>query len=452
MTYSAEERAERVARTDVAPLSAAAVRRDSSQSGVSVVHAPQHGQASRRADEAPYPRRGGWVSFSVGFVGLTADDTDHEAKSVRYVTRWRLEKKNPGKSEPCRNPSSRSSGTSAREVPEKWQQAFVKARASRTGKPAFEAAGFKNAIVGRLRAGREQEDPDWDPRGRPHTATIRWLPSANLANAFGPHIHDPRSGEILEADVRMFHNVLKLVRDWYFVQVSPSDERARKLPMPDELMGELIQFVVAHEVGHSLGFPHNMKASSSYTIAQLRDPQWTADNGTAPSIMDYARFNYVAQPDDGAALMARIGPYDHFAAEWGYRQYADDDAEKDGLAAIVDRQLDNHIFLYGGSNAREDSSQQTEDLTGDAVEATRLGLANLHRVAGFLIDATCDEGEDYELLENMYGALWSQWGREMGHVANVVGGVKLINHNYGDADQRFFPNDPTTSGARRISC
>ena len=134
-------------------------------------------------------------------------------------------------------------------------------------------------------------------------------------------MHDPRTGEILEADIRMYHNVQKLVRDWYFVQASPNDERAQKLPMPDELVGELIQFVVAHEVGHSLGFPHNMKASSAYTVEQLRDPEWTKKNGTAPSIMDYARFNYVAQPEDGAATMPQIGPYDFFAVNWGYQQF-----------------------------------------------------------------------------------------------------------------------------------
>ena len=137
----------------------------------------------------------------------------------------------------------------------------------------------------------------------------------------GPHVHDPRTGEILEADILMYHNVLKLSRDWYFVQASPNDPRAQQFPMPDDLIGELITYVTAHEVGHTLGFPHNMKASSSYTVAQLRDPKFTAENGTEASIMDYGRFNYVAQPGDGARLIPLIGPYDKFAVEWGYKPF-----------------------------------------------------------------------------------------------------------------------------------
>jgi hypothetical protein len=252
-------------------------------------------------------------------------------------------------------------------------------------------------------------------------------------------VHDPRTGEILEADVRMFHNVLKLVRDWYFVQASPNDPRAQKLPMPDDLMAELVRFVVAHEVGHSLGFPHNMKASSSYTVEQLRDPEFTCRMGTAPSIMDYARFNYVAQPGDGACLLPRVGVYDQFATEWGYRQFAGGADEKSELGKIVARQLDDPMLRFGEGNAGEDPSQQTEDLTADAVAATTLGLANLERVAGYLVEATSSEGEDYRLLENMHGSLLGQWRREMVHVANLVGGVEKINQYYGDAEQRFFP-------------
>jgi len=391
----------------------------------SVVVLPEEPMTPRRWDE-----RLGF--FSVRFTDYGLQER-HQAETMRYITRWRLEKQDPGAevSEPVK-PIVFYVG---REVPERWKS-YVK-QGIEDWQPAFEAAGFRNAIVGKYPP-TPDEDPDWDAEDA-RISSIRWLPSST-ENAFGPHVHDPRSGEILEADVRMFHNVQKLVRDWYFVQASPSDERAQELPLPDELVGELIRFVVAHEVGHSLGFPHNMKASSCVSIAQLRDPEWTRANGTAASIMDYARFNYVAQPGDGAALLPKVGPYDVYAVNWGYRQFGRDADEEAELEKILVQQIENPIYRFGGPNAGIDSTQQTEDLGDHAVEATRLGLLNLERVAGYLVEATSREGEDYGLLDNMYDQLWAQWSREMGHVVNVVGGVQEINLFYGDADRRYFPN------------
>jgi hypothetical protein len=370
--------------------------------------------------------------FTESFTDYS-DHNDHEAENVQYILRWRLEKKNPEAkiSEPVKPIIFYVS----REVPEKWKS-YVKAGIEDWA-PSFEAAGFSNAIMGKY-APDPREDPDWDVEDA-RISSIRWLPS-DIENAFGPEVHDPRSGEILSADVRMFHNVQKLVRDWYFVQASPCDPRAQTLPLPDDLEGELIRFVVAHEVGHSLGFPHNMKASSSYTIEQLRNPEWTKKNGTAPSVMDYARYNYVAQPGDGAGLMPKVGPYDTFAVNWGYRQFPKDADEKAELEKIVKVQIDQPMFRFGDPNAGVDSTQQTEDLGSNAVEATKLGLRNLERVAGYLVKATSKPGKDYELLSDEYNALLAQWSREMGHVANVVAGVEEINLYYGDANRRYFPN------------
>jgi hypothetical protein len=405
---------------------------DSDESGVTVM---LHHSLIDLPDKPMRPRR---YDDRVGFFSVSFEDygsPKQEVEKVQYITRWRLEKKDPkaAVSEP-KKPIVFYVG---REVPAKFRPWIRKG--IEAWQPAFEKAGFKNAILAK-EPPSPQEDPDWDAEDARYSS-IRWLPST-IENAYGPHVHDPRTGEILEADIRVYHNILKLVRDWYFVQASPSDSKSQSLPLSDDLMGELLAYVTSHEVGHSLGFRHNMKASSSYTVEQLRDKEFTRKYGVEASIMDYGRFNYVAQPGDGARLIPIIGPYDEFAVEWGYREFPDApsyEQEKKELEKITARQLEDVKLRFGDPNPFEDPSQQTEDLGSDPIGATELGLKNIDRVAGYLVKATAKPGENYELLGEMYEQLLGQRRRELGHVASLVGGFVRNNLWYPEGKRVFTP-------------
>lgn len=375
-------------------------------------------------------------------VGYFTEDYDvYGAPENKVITRdviarYRLEKKDPNAavSEPVKPIVYYIS----REVPE-WLHPYLK-HAVEDWNPAFEQAGFKNAIVCKD-APTLEEDPNWDPEDVRYSV-IRWAPTTT-ENAQGPHVSDPRTGEILSAHIIVWHNVMKLAQTWYFTQVADLDPKAKKLPLPQDLVGRLMQYVVCHEVGHTLGLRHNHKASSSYTIAQLRDRNFTEKFGDEASIMDYGRFNYVAQPGDNANLIPILGPYDKFAIEWGYKPlgFSKPEDEKGDLDKIAARQVNDATLRFGGEDAaaQADPTVQMEDLGNDPIEATRLGLLNINRIAKMLIPATTTFGGEYDDLAETYADLWGQRSREFGHVAKLVGGVVETRYHAGRGGVTFVP-------------
>ena len=374
--------------------------------------------------------------FSVRQIDYGRDE--HRSPRRRYITRWRLEKQHPD--EAVSDPVTPITYWIDPATPARWVP-YMK-QGIEAWQPAFEEAGFSNAVLAR-EAPSAEEDPDWNPEDARYSV-IRWLPST-VENASGPHVNDPRTGEILESDIQFHHNVMNLVRDWYFVQVGPLDPRARTLPLPDTLMGELLAYVVAHEVGHTLGFQHNMKASSLYPPDRLRDPDWVRTMSHTPTLMDYARFNYVAQPEDGIApedLIPKIGPYDKWATRWGYAPIAGasaPDDEQSTLDAWAREQDETAWFRFSTPGARSADPGQLTEAVGDAdaVASTALGLKNLERVAAMLLDATAAPGEPYDDLDELYARLVGQWTLEMNHVAAVVGGVSSQQKHHGQDGVRF---------------
>ena len=375
------------------------------------------------------------------FTTRTMDYTrdDYKADETQYIARWRLEKKDPNAA--ISDPVKPIVYYIDAATPTKWVPWLIKG--VEDWNLAFKEAGFTNAIIAKKMPTAE-EDPTWSPEDVRHSV-IRWLPSTT-ENASGPHISDPRTGEILNADIQFYHNVMVLARDWYFTQVGPLDPRAQKLPLPDDLMGRLLEYVVCHEVGHTLGFQHNMKASSEYPFEKIRDAKWVHEMGHTPSIMDYSRFNYVAQPEDHIAvddLIPRIGPYDIWATKWGYAPIANattSEEERVTLNKWAKEQDDKPWLRFSTANAAgSDPGDETEAVgDADAVKATALGVKNLQRVTKMLMTATAwKEGETYDDLSEMYGRVISQWQLEMNHVTQIVGGFNSQEKAIGQEGRIF---------------
>ena len=360
-------------------------------------------------------------------VGYTDFDLDPQGvKRVSLIKRWRLEPKLEDLEKYKRGelvePAKPIVFYIDPATPKKWVPFLMEG--VNDWKKAFEKAGFKNAIYAKVP--NAKDDPEWSLEDARFSAIV-YKPS-DVPNASGPSISDPRTGEILESHINWYHNVMLLLRNWYFVQASPNDPRARKMDFDDKLMGQLIRFVSSHEVGHTLGLRHNFGSSSTVPVEKLRDSKWLEKNGHTPSIMDYARFNYVAQPEDKvteAGIMPRIGDYDDWAIDWGYRrfyQFNSPDKEKEHLNKWVINSLKNNRLWFGTESNPYDPRSQSEQVGDDAMVASTYGIKNLKRIVDHLQDWTKKPNEDFSNLSLMYDQVTGQFSRYLGHVSKYIGG------------------------------
>jgi len=365
----------------------------------------------------------------VGFFAddfVTYADDQQKVENDVFIVRWRLEPKDEDiekwKRGELVEPKKPIVYYIDPATPKKWRPYLI--QGINDWQKAFEKAGFKNAIIGK----------EWDYADSTlnledaRISVLRYLPS-DVENAYGPNVHDPRSGEIIESHIGWYHNVMKLVHDWYMIQTAAVDPKARKMEFDDELMGQLIRFVSSHEVGHTLGLRHNMGSSSRTPVELLRNKAWVEAHGHTASIMDYARFNYVAQPEDNISevgLFPRIGDYDKWAIMWGYKPtFAATDKEDKQITNqwTVDSLKANPRLWFGTETNPFDPRSQTEDLGDNSMKASAYGIKNLKRIITNLPEWTREDADKYDNLRDMYSALVGQYSRYMGHVLRNVGGV-----------------------------
>jgi hypothetical protein len=366
----------------------------------------------------------------VGYFAVRYTDFDVNPQGIEQramITRWRLEPKDEDMEKYKRGelvePKKPIVFYIDPATPRRWVPYLV--AGVNDWQKAFEKAGFKNAIYA-LEA--PQDDPSWSLEDARHSAIV-YKPST-IPNASGPHVHDPRSGEIIETHINWYHNVMSLLRNWYMIQAGAVDTGAQKLLFDDELMGELIRFVSSHEVGHTLGLRHNFGSSATVPVENLRNKEWVEANGHTPSIMDYARFNYIAQPEDNisrAGIFPRIGIYDDWSVEWGYRylpQFDTADDERSYLNKwIISKLNEDRRYTFGTETDPDDPRNQNEDLGDNAMLASTYGIKNLQRIVPNILIWTKEPDKGYQSANEIYVQVATQYNRYMGHVAKNVAGI-----------------------------
>ncbi len=361
--------------------------------------------------------------FTVGQIDYSSPELKADEK--RYIRRWQLVPKDKeaykrGELVEPVNPIVYylDPGT-----PESLKK-YIKQGIEDWQKP-FETAGFKNAIIAKD-APTPEVDLDFSPEDVRYSV-VRYVASTTR-NATGPSVSDPRSGEIIESDIIWYHNHLRSYRNRYLLETGAANPSARTLDTPEDEIGEMMRQVIAHEVGHALGFPHNMAASYAYDVENYRDGDFTQENGIAASLMDYARYNYIAQPgDENIRFVRQMGPYDHYAVNWGYRWIPEADSPEEELQKLnewIMEKAGDPRYKFGRQRSRFDPQSQTEAIGNDAVKASTYGMKNLKIVAENLPDWTSEKTNDYDDLDELYGEMLGVWSRYVGHVVSNVGGVK----------------------------
>lgn len=380
------------------------------------------------------------------------NDAQHKMEDQRFITKWRLEPKDEDKEKYLKGelvePKKPIIYYIDPSTPKQWRQKII--AGVHDWQVAFEQAGFKNAIIAKEPTA---DDKDFDIDDVRYSV-ITYVASPK-SNAMGPSVVDPRSGEILEADIIWWHNVMTSLHDWMRIQTGPIDPKARGNKFSDEHMGEAIRFVSSHEVGHTFGLKHNMGASFSYPVESLRSKEFTDKmGGTAPSIMDYARYNYVAQPEDGVtAITPKIGLYDKYAIEWGYRWFPNQETEKASLRKMIEKHEDDPMYFYGEQQSylsTIDPRSQSEDLGDDAVLASEYGMKNLKRVSENILKWTYEDGKSYINTGKLYYQTIGQWDLYSNHVLANVGGIYL-NNTYFGIDKKAYEAVPADMQRKAVN-